>query len=224
MSHHASSMTAAYTKTWSHWYEPFSQSPSLVDHEPSPTTTRYLRRTTQHSRDMLNLTPTKGEKFYGYMRRLHAYSLECDIGTITHEELITQVALMHCPVEDIRKESKKAKDLTWKKMVTIAEDFDRMNIGEDSSKAYYTQRRPKQWPQRPPLLGRPKQPISRHPTSNERQMLQVRRRRSQDQRVQPREDHRVHGLQEEGPCTQSMLLRDQKEQPSQRFELLKQAT
>ena len=92
--------------------------------------------------DMLNLTPNKGEKFSGYMRRLHAYSLECDIANITHEELITQVALMHCPVEDIRKESKKTKDLNWKKMVTIAEDYDRMNVGEENAKAYYTQRRP----------------------------------------------------------------------------------
>ena len=40
-----------------------------------------------------------------------------------HTDLITQIVLMHCPVEEIRKDAKKEKDLIWKKITAIAEDY-----------------------------------------------------------------------------------------------------
>ena len=39
-----------------------------------------------------------------------------------HTDLITQIVLMDCPVEEIRKNAKKEKDLDWQKMTAIAED------------------------------------------------------------------------------------------------------
>ena len=83
------------------------------------------------------MTPSKGEKFSAYMRRVRAHSLECALQDMKHTDLITQIVLMHCPVEDIGKDTKKEKDLDWQKMTAIAEDNDRMNIGESSERANY---------------------------------------------------------------------------------------
>ena len=52
-----------------------------------------------------------------------------------HTDVITQIILMHCPVEEIRKDAKNETDLDWQKMTAIAED--RTNIGETSKRANY---------------------------------------------------------------------------------------
>ena len=66
--------------------------------------------------DLMNMTPSKGEKFSGYMRRVRAHSLECALQDMKHMDLITHDVLMHCPIEEIRKDAKKEKDLDWQKM------------------------------------------------------------------------------------------------------------
>ena len=66
--------------------------------------------------DLMNMTPSKGEKFTAYMRRVRAHSLECALHEMKNTDLITQIVLMHCPVEEIRKDAKKEKDLDWQKM------------------------------------------------------------------------------------------------------------
>ena len=63
------------------------------------------------------MTPSKGEKYLAYMRRVRAHSLEYAL-----------------------RDSKKEKDLDWQKMTAIAEDYDRMNIGESSERANYISR------------------------------------------------------------------------------------
>ena len=88
----------------------------------------------------MNMTPSKGEKFSAYMRRVRAHSLECALQEMKNTDLITQIVLMHCPVEEIRKDAKKEKDLDWQKMTAIAEDYDRMNIGESAERANYVSR------------------------------------------------------------------------------------
>ena len=87
--------------------------------------------------DLMNMTPSKGEKFSAYMRRVRAHSLVCALQEMKHTDLITQIVLMHCPVEEIRKDAKKEKDLDWQMMTAIAEDYDRMNIGESAERAHY---------------------------------------------------------------------------------------
>ena len=52
-------------------------------------------------------------------------------------DLINQIVLMHCPVEEIWKDAKKVKDLDWQKMTAIAEDYNGMNIGETRERANY---------------------------------------------------------------------------------------
>ena len=89
----------------------------------------------KHRQDLMNMTPSKGEKFSAYMRRVRANSLECALQEMRNTDLITQIVLMHCPVEEIRKDAKKEKDLDWQKMTAIAEDYDRMNIGESAERA-----------------------------------------------------------------------------------------
>ena len=90
--------------------------------------------------DLMNMTPSKGEKFLAYMRRVRAHSLECALQEMKNTNLITQIVLMHCPVEEIRKDAKKEKDLDWQKMTAIAEEYDRMNIGESAERANYVSR------------------------------------------------------------------------------------
>ena len=87
--------------------------------------------------DLMNMTPSKGEKFSAYMRRVRAHSLECTLQDMKHTDLITQFVFMHCPVEEIRNDAKKEKDLDWQKMTAIAEDYNRLNIGETSERANY---------------------------------------------------------------------------------------
>ena len=92
--------------------------------------------------DLMNVTKSKGKKFWAYMRRVRAHSLECALQDMKHTDLITQIVLMHCP-EEIRKDAKKEKDLEWQKMTAIAEDYDRMNIGENIERANYVSRNKK---------------------------------------------------------------------------------
>ena len=70
----------------------------------------------------MNMTPSKGEKFLAYMRRVRAHSLECALQDMKHMDLITQIVLMQCQVKEIIKDTKKEKDLDWQKMTAIAED------------------------------------------------------------------------------------------------------
>ena len=93
--------------------------------------------------DLMNMTPSNREKFSAYMRRVRAHSLECALQEMKNTDLITQIVLMHCPVEEIRKDAKKEKDLDWQKMTAIAEDYDRMNIGESTERANYVSRNTK---------------------------------------------------------------------------------
>lgn len=51
---------------------------------------------------------------------------------------------MHCPIEEIKKEAQKEKDLDWQKMTAIAKDYDRMNIGESREKANFVNRNRRQ--------------------------------------------------------------------------------
>ena len=59
---------------------------------------------------------------------------------MNNTDLITQIVLMHCRVKEIWKDAKKEKDLDWQKMTAIAEDYDRMNIGETAERANYVSR------------------------------------------------------------------------------------
>ena len=90
------------------------------------------------------MTPSIGEEFSGYTRRVRANSLKCALQDLKHMELITQIVLMHCPIQEIRKETKKEKYLDWQKMTAIAEDYDRMNIGKSNKKANFVSRNKKQ--------------------------------------------------------------------------------
>ena len=78
-----------------------------------------------------------------YMRRVRAHSLECALQDMKHTDLIKQIVLMYCPVKEIRKDTKKEKDLDWQKMTAIEEDYNRMNIGETSKRANYVSRNKK---------------------------------------------------------------------------------
>ena len=55
--------------------------------------------------DLMNMTPSKREKFPAYMRQVRAHSLECALQDMKHSVLIKQIVLMHCPVEEIRKDA-----------------------------------------------------------------------------------------------------------------------
>ena len=48
-------------------------------------------------------------------QRIRAHSLECPLDEMKHSELITQIVLMHCPVEDIKKEAKNENSLTGRR-------------------------------------------------------------------------------------------------------------
>ena len=65
------------------------------------------------------------------MLRARAHSQECALQDMKHTDLITQIILMHYPIEEIKKDSKKENDLDWQKMTAIAEDSDHMNISRN---------------------------------------------------------------------------------------------
>ena len=65
----------------------------------------------KHRQDLMNRTPSKGEKFSAYMRRVRANSLECALQEMRNTDLITQIVLMHCPSRRSGKMPRRRK--TW---------------------------------------------------------------------------------------------------------------
>ena len=85
----------------------------------------------KHRQDLMNMTPSKGEKFSAYMRRVRAHWLECALQDMKHTDLITQI------VQRDPERRQKGERPDWQKMTAIAEDYNHMNIGESSKRANY---------------------------------------------------------------------------------------
>ena len=85
--------------------------------------------------ELLSMKPTKGEPFSSYMSRILEASEECDLTTLSHEDLILLIVTMHCNKDDLRRDIKKMRTPTWIEVEVMVEDYERSMIGEESHKA-----------------------------------------------------------------------------------------
>ena len=76
------------------------------------------------------MKPSQWEQFTSYMTRLKETSEECNLHNISHDGVI-----MHCHKEELRKDIKRYRNLTWLAADKLSENYKRSMIDEEPHKA-----------------------------------------------------------------------------------------